>query len=205
GDIYLGTRDDNAIILRRGGVVQIMGGPLCQRLFLPITNTISDFCENYGLHSLGGDLEWTIDREETSTDGHRPVHLRLKAREFAHDEEPIAYLEIGSHTGNPANILSLVINASGEKGAAKKISLEFRKDGTAAFHFESNVTWTVKENLSIKAKSLSLAAQELAAMSGAEVQVDAKTGKLMLSAATVAELFAGSAVQVGPTLTAGAK
>ena len=73
GDIYLGTRDENFLILRRGGVVQIGGTGLCQRMFLPINNTIKDFCENYGLHTLGGDLEWTVNREETIDNGHRPA------------------------------------------------------------------------------------------------------------------------------------
>src|SRR5512142_1614872 len=131
GDIYLGTRDENFLILRRGGVVQIGGGPICQRMFLPVNNTIRDFCENYSLQSLGGSLEWSIAREESTTDGNRPALLRLYAREYADDEQPVAFLEIGSHSDSAQNILSLVINESGQAGAAKKISLEFRKDGSA--------------------------------------------------------------------------
>lgn len=203
GDIYLGTRDENFLILRRGGVVQIGGGPLCQRMFIPVNNIIRDFCENYGLHTPGGDLEWTVDREETTTDGHRPTRLRLKAREFADDEEPVAVLEIGSHTGNPANILSLVVNASGAKGAAKKISLEFRKDGTADFTFDGDVNWTVTENLSIQAKNLSLSAEQLALLEGANVKISGKTGNVELTAAQLISLMAGSQVTLGPRVSAG--
>lgn len=203
GDIYLGTRDENGIILRRGGVVQVMGGPLCQRMFIPVNNVIRDFCENYGLHTPGGDLEWTVDREETTTDGHRPARLRLKAREFADDEEPIAVLEIGSHTSNPANILSLVVNASGEKGAAKKISLEFRKDGTADFTFDGDVTWTVTENLSIKAKNVTVSAELLAQLEGANVKVIGKTGNVEMTAASLISLMAGTQVALGPRVAIG--
>ena len=62
GDIYLGTRDENFLILRRGGIVQIGGGPLSQRLYLPVNNTIKDFCENYSLNTVGGDFEWSVKR-----------------------------------------------------------------------------------------------------------------------------------------------
>ena len=85
GDIYLGTRDENFLILRRGGVVEIGATGICQRIFMPVNNTINDFCENYNLHSLGGDLEWTIKRDENTTDGTRPALLGLYAKEFADD------------------------------------------------------------------------------------------------------------------------
>lgn len=204
GDIYLGTRDDNFLILRRGGVVQIGGGPLSQRMFIPVNNTIKDFCENYGLHSLGGDLEWTIDRPETTVDGKRPAHFRLKAREFANDEMPVAVLEIGSHTANPANILSLVINASGMKGAAKKISLEFRKDGSASWTYAGAVTWTVNENLAIHSlKNLSMKGDLLAVLEGGNVKVSSKAGTVDVDAKTVLNLFAGGQVLLGPQVTIG--
>jgi len=198
GDIFLGTRDDNFLILRRGGVVQVGGGPLSQRMYIPVNNTITDLCENYGLHTLGGDLEWTIDREEATVDGHRPALLRLKAREFADDPEPVAVLEIGSHTANSANILSLAVNASGQPGAARKISLEFRKDGSAAWSFSGNVTWDVTENLSIHSKTLSLLAD-------LDLKVDAKTGKVEITAAALASIFGGAGVALGPNVTVGPK
>lgn len=194
GDIYLGTRDENFMILRRGGVVQIGGGPLSQRMFIPINNTIRDFCENYGLHTLGGDLEWTIDREEATRDGSRPAHFRVKAREYANDEQPIAVLEIGSHSDNSANILSLVINASGKKGAAKKISLAFQKDGSATWAFLGEVNWSVKESLHVSVEqNLSLLAKQAMAIEGASVQVKAKTGAI--------ELAASQQVTAGPMLS----
>jgi len=150
GDIYLGTRDENFLILRRGGVVQIGGGPLCQRAFIPIQNTINDFCENYGLHTLGGDLEWGITREESTTDGKRPALLKIHAREFANDEKPIAKLEIGSHESDDKIILSLTINDSGKDGAAKKIELSFDKDGNLKWSLEKDVEWKVKGQFTLE-------------------------------------------------------
>jgi hypothetical protein len=175
GDIYLGTRDDNFLILRRGGVVQIGGGPLNQRMYIPLNNTIRDFCENYQLHTLAGDLVWTVLRDENSTDGKRPSILRLAAREFADDALPIALLEIGSseapnppidssHTGDISNILSLTINASGQEGAAEKIRLNFRKDGSAYWEFQGKVEMYSGSDISIYAyKTLSLMGKDIIA------------------------------------------
>lgn len=206
GDIYLGTRDENFLILRRGGVVQVGGGPLSQRMFIPVNNTIKDFCENYGLHSLGGDLEWTIQREESTTDGKRPALLQVRAKEYANDEAAVAVLQIGSHPDHAQNILSLVVNASGAKGAAKKISLEFRKDGSAVWKFEDNVNWVVKKNLAVRAdQNLTLNAGKLAELlSDQDIKLDAKKGTLNAKAATVMNLNAGVQVNVGPKLQVGA-
>ena len=214
GDIYLGTRDENFLILRRGGVVQIGGGPLSQRMFIPLNNTIKDFCENYSLNTLGGDLEWSVSREESTTDGHRPALVRLQAREYADDAQPIALLEIGSsqgnvskigsHSGSSANILSLVINASGAKGAAKKISLEFRKDGAAVWKFENDVTWNVKTKLSVRSEdNLTLSSGKQAELDGATVLIKSTQGAMDINAQTVLGLLAGSMVNIGPQVTIG--
>lgn len=152
GDIYLGTRDENFLILRRGGVVQIGGGPLCQRVFIPINNTIKDFCENYGLHTIGGDLEWSVKRAETDTTGKRPSTLSVLAREFADDPNPVAELKIGSHDNDPKHILSLKIKKDGQKGAATQIELIAKSDGTLEWNLKKDVIWTVDENFKVTTK-----------------------------------------------------
>ncbi len=149
GDIYLGTRDENFLILRRGGVVQIGGGPLSQRMFLPVNNTIKDFCENYSLHSIAGDLEWSVAREESTTTGDRPSLLSIRAREFANDPSPIAQLLIGSHGDGDNRILSILIKDSGKNNAAKKIELSFGKDGIVKWDVTSDVEWNIDGELKI--------------------------------------------------------
>lgn len=161
GDIYLGTRDENFLILRRGGIVQIGGGPLSQRIFMPVNNTISDFCENYGLHTLGGDLEWTVQRTEKTTDGKRPATLKISAREFTDDPKPVAQLEIGSHDDNDKHILSLKIKASGADSADTVISLFMTKEGKIEWNVKKDVTWTVEGNYNVAAKQkISLSADD---------------------------------------------
>jgi hypothetical protein len=149
GDIYLGTRDENFLILRRGGVVQIGGGPLSQRLFLPVQNTIRDICENYSLESLAGSLEWIVDRQETTTDGKRPSRLKIKVRDKTSDKGYIAALQIGSHEDDSA--FSLVVNSSGEEGASTAVSLKLNKDGSIEWKATSGLTLSLDGDLDIEA------------------------------------------------------
>ena len=138
GDIYLGTRDENFIILRRGGVLQIGGGPLSQRIFMPIKNTIKDLCENYSLQTIAGDLNWTVERDETTTTGDRPTSLTVSARRQASDKYPLAVLRMGHHLtsgvtspiSNASDIsFSLVVRASGDEGANVTIKTVLDRKG----------------------------------------------------------------------------
>lgn len=208
GDIYLGTRDDNCIILRRGGVVQIGATPLAQRIYLPVNNTIRDFCENYGLHTLGGDLEWTIAREETTTDGTRPALLRVRAKEFADDKAYVAELQIGSHEGNDQTILSLIVNASGADNAAQKFSLEIGKDGSVAWKTEFDVTWDIKGRFAVKAtdtismesdQAIQLTAKDNFTAKGSLAKMEASMGAATVKSPSQVVLDGPIVMAGGPT------
>ena len=167
GDIYLGTRDGNGIWLRRGGVVQVGSTGLCQRIYIPINNTINDFCENYNLETLGGELSWTIQRSENDTDGHRPALFSLAGRQFADDANPIATLEIGSHGSNDNTILSLSILASGAQGAAEQISLKMDNQGNVTWVVQQDVSYTVSGKLNLTVTGdVTVASQGNVAISG---------------------------------------
>lgn len=87
GDIVMATRDENFVVLRRGGVLQLGATDLAQRMYIPIGNYIRDFCENYRLDTLGGDLSWTVERQENDPGGDAPVSYAFHLREFAQDEK----------------------------------------------------------------------------------------------------------------------
>jgi hypothetical protein len=204
GDIYLGTRDENFLILRRGGVVQIGGGPLCQRIFIPIENTVRDFCENYALNTLGGDLEWTIGREESTTDGKRPANLRILAREFSDDPKAVAKLEIGSHEGDDKTILSLIVNDSGKDGAAKKIELFFDKEGNVKWKVEKDVEWKVKEKFTLEVDKEVLIKTKDKMNLEATKDLTAKGDAVTVEAAKGMTLKAGSPIDMtAPKINAG--
>ena len=156
GDIYLGTRDENHILLRRGGVVEIGATPLAQRLFLPIGNMIKDLCANYSLQTLGGALDWTVGIPEGASDGNRPTTFVINAKEKANEEAHVATVQIGSHgDGNPT-ILSLVLRASGAKGAVAKLTVSGNKSGDVTLDSKGKITWTVTGDVKVDAENITL-------------------------------------------------
>lgn len=201
GDIYLGTRDENFMVLRRGGVVQIGGGPLCQRMFLPVNNTIRDFCENYALKTIGGDLLWEVERSENDTDGKRPSKLSILAREMANDAKPIAELLIGSHGSGDKTILSLKIKESGADGASSKIELKLDKDGNIKWDVKKDVEWKVEGKYSIQAK------QDISFKSDAKVSIEGGSTVEVTGSSGVTIKASGGTVEItgSPLIKMGSK
>lgn len=214
GDIYLGTRDENRIILRRGGVIQIGSTPLAQRIYLPINNIIKDICENYSLQTLAGGLEWSVGITAQSRDGKRPTNVTLTARERADDAKPIAQLQIGSHKEGDPTILSLVVNDSGAIGQKPKVSLTLKKTGDVTWTVKkkdapAQVRWDIEGTFTVKAtEDISLEAQKnaklkgllQASVEGGIVNVKSTNGAVAVSAQTgmvVTCPGGGTALKVG--------
>jgi hypothetical protein len=153
GDIMLRTRDENFVILRRGGVVQIGAGPICQRMYIPIRNFIKDFCENYQLTTLGGDLTWEVKRPDQTPDGTSPCLVTLNSREFANTPNPIATLSIGSHGPNDPTILDLVINDSGQPGAVQQVHLAVSKAGDVIWELLGGWSLTTVKDITMSSSS----------------------------------------------------
>lgn len=171
GDLHFSTRDGNFVFIRRGGVVQIGSTAICQRVFIPIKNTIQDLAENYMLQTPGGDLTWLVARTEEQGDGHRGTTFTLAAKEFSDDPNanPIALLKIGSHgEGNPTILTlqtldkgggsiqtTMQITKSGElKWSVKKYTLIIETDYTAAIKGKMQFDVTQDANLISKANAL---------------------------------------------------
>lgn len=87
GDIVIATRDENFIIMRRGGVLQIGSTDISQRMYIPIGNFIKDFCENYSMDTFGGNIRWTVERQENDPSGDAPASYVFHMNEFAQDEK----------------------------------------------------------------------------------------------------------------------
>ncbi len=85
GDMAITGRDGNFLFLRRGGVVQIGATALAQTVYLPIGNYIKQFCENFELATLGGDLSWTVEPNENDPSGNAPSTFVFHLHEFAQD------------------------------------------------------------------------------------------------------------------------
>jgi hypothetical protein len=152
GDIALTTRDENFIFLRRGGIVQIGATPISQRIYIPVLNYIKDFCENYEMHAFGGDIQWTVGRQEHDPSGNAPSTYTFHLNEFAQDEKAtvrirhlplsspgggdkaawevfVAPQNINRDTGEVSNeVYSLVITTAGDQtevvGGARHVTVK---------------------------------------------------------------------------------
>ena len=96
GDMIWKGRDDNFVILRRGGVLQVGSTDICQRIYLPVLNFIRDISENWELNTAAGRLSWTVEREEDTTDGKIPTNFTLVAREYPNDKKASVKVFVGS-------------------------------------------------------------------------------------------------------------
>jgi len=149
GDIAFTTRDENFIILRRGGIVQIGATPISQRVYIPVLNFIKDFAENYEMHTFGGDVAWIVGRQEDDPSGNAPATYTFHLNEFAQDAKATVRIQhlvlnggnkaawqvhiapqgINRDDGSVQNEkYSLVITTSGEKteivGASRTVQVK---------------------------------------------------------------------------------
>lgn len=138
GDIMMRTRDENFLILRRGGVVQIGATPVAQRIFIPIRNFIKDFCENYELFTFGGDLTWTTAADASSKESTTATKFQLRAKEKADSKGHIGVLSIGSHGDSSKTTLLLEIFDKEDDQAKVVAHLEITKEG--------DVKWKIKNS-----------------------------------------------------------
>lgn len=99
GDICIGARDDNKLIIRRGGVVQIESTALAQTIYIPVVNTIRSYFENMQDICVGGEAEWRVDRVFPEPDG-SGVSYTIRCREFAEDQDVAVRLKLGRHKGD---------------------------------------------------------------------------------------------------------
>lgn len=94
GDIVLRTRDNNFVILHRGGVLQIGASELSQRIFIPLGNLMMDISERYEHHNAAGSIVWGLQ------DGPKlqnfPATYRQTFRVFANDDFADVRLTVGS-------------------------------------------------------------------------------------------------------------
>lgn len=160
GDIALATRDENFIILRRGGVLQIGSTDICQRIFIPINNYIKDFCENYSLSTFGGDLRWAVERQENDPGGDAPVSYVFHVNEFAQNAKasvrvrhfPPQGTGSGSKSAWEVTVAQNGINTETGEVTNAKYTLVVAMDGTKTEFVGANHTLRVTGDHLIEAE-----------------------------------------------------
>ena len=101
GDMLWQGRDENFVVLRRGGVLQIGSTNICQRAYVPVGNYIRDFCENWELNTAAGSMSWVVHPSETTPDANAPTEFTLVAREYAQDAKASIKVSVGSLIKEP--------------------------------------------------------------------------------------------------------
>ena len=205
GDIAITGRDDNFIILRRGGVLQIGSTQVAQRMYLPITNFIKDFCENYEMATLGGTFNWSVDRNEDDPGGDAPVRYTLHVHEHAQEAKAtvrIRHFPIDSGSGDDKTAYEINIAPQGidtdtgeVTGEKYKLLVTMGGDktemigGSHVLDITEDATWTVGGALSITVSGDATldGAGTVTIKSGSKVVVDAP--RVAIGSAGAAEPF----------------
>lgn len=100
GDVILWSRDDNRIIMRRGGNIEIVSTAECRRTYIAANHTISEVCRDLKTTTRGGSLTWiTEDQALNAKSGSRSVY-RLGAKRYAQDAEDSVELLFGGIQAN---------------------------------------------------------------------------------------------------------
>jgi hypothetical protein len=153
GDMMMRTRDENFVILRRGGVVQIGATPICQTMYVPINNIIRHFCEKFEINAFGGELLWETFRREEAADEDKLTKFSLNIKDSADKEGHVAKLSIGSHGDGEPVKLQLTMFPDSEKDAEFVADLMIDEEG--------NVTWDTRASWTLLvAKAYSVETEE---------------------------------------------
>lgn len=89
GDMRMATADGNQVVVRRGGLVQIGANGMCQRLYIPLENTVRDFFQRYQARSPLGAIDWghptIVYGSGTDNTQETPVLVRYSIKEVAQE------------------------------------------------------------------------------------------------------------------------
>jgi hypothetical protein len=96
GDIWLRTRDDNFVILHRGGTLQIGASELSQRICVPLNHFMMDISQNYAHHNSGGSVVWGLQEGPATND--IPSEYTQTFRVFANSKFADVRLKSGKVT-----------------------------------------------------------------------------------------------------------
>jgi uncharacterized protein YxjI len=147
GDIILRTRDENFIALRRGGVIQIAGTPTCQTVYVPLKNWMRHFAENFEINTPGGELEWTVQRQENDPGGKAPILYRLTLRDKAQNDKADIQIKMGHVDDDVRYELTVapeVIDvADGKVNGTPKFKMIINKDGDQKFNIDGSLEYEI--------------------------------------------------------------
>lgn len=93
GDIWMRTRDDNFVILHRGGVLQLGCSELAQRIYIPLNHLIMDISHNFAHHNSGGSILWGL--QDGAGLEHLPAEYTHSFRVYADNKKADIRVKVG--------------------------------------------------------------------------------------------------------------
>jgi len=179
GDIVMRGRDGNFCILHRGGVLQIGASEMSQRIYIPLTNMVTDVSEHYQHHNVAGTIRWGMQPLAYQD---RETWWRQCFRVFADDRYCDVRLTVGNvrdpcplpdgdedmgdvSTTSPL-VYEVVLIPAGEdagfagvdgevvKSSHNQLKMMFKMDrkGNCYCRFDGNCMLAVKKDLLVKVK-----------------------------------------------------
>lgn len=128
GDFVVAQNGTGKIILRKGGIVEIGASETALRRYIPLTNLIEEFSQNWRHNNAAGLMELVCrDRDETYGSERTPAEFKFNLREFCEDDFPMMDLRIGRIKDEDGQSIP-----SGDVGAV-----------VARLSFDNRVTWWV--------------------------------------------------------------
>ena len=156
GDIMLRTRDENFIALRRGGVIQIAGTPTCQTVYVPLKNWMRHFAENFEVNTPGGELEWTVQRQENDPGGKAPVLYRLTLRDKAQNDKADVQIKVGHVDDDVRYELTVapegITVADGQVSGTPKLKMTINKDGDQKLQIQGSLEYEIDKDRKVTIK-----------------------------------------------------
>lgn len=199
GDIFITGRDDNFLIIRRGGIVQLGSKPLCQTVYIPTNNIIQNFSENFELYTLAGEMKFSVARAEDQSDGHSKVLYSLNVKEYADDPKdgPIVSMKAGSQ---PENIIFSIQTRDKGNGTIKA-TIKIDKDGTLTMNLEKNLVVKIKGDTKIETsgKTDIKSTEDLTIDSSANLKLHGRTTSM--KADTSSEIKSNGVMTIGGSIT----
>lgn len=136
GDIFLTTRDDNGVRIKRGGTTEISSTPLAKTVYTYYNNAINNIAENFYVKSLGSNINVVTDLPEENPEGKFGSRIELVSREYVDNSEAVTTLSIGRvDPTDPVDSTSDVYRLEVENSYFEGIN----KDGDVLSSYNSSV------------------------------------------------------------------
>ena len=141
GDIFLTSRDDNGIRIKRGGTTEVSSSPLAKTVYTYYNNAVTNIAENFYVKSLGSNVDVETDLPEENNQGKFGSRIVLRSREFVDNKKDVVSLSLGriNPTDDIASNVDVYKLSIGEDPDNPTYDLSINKDGDLISSYNNSV------------------------------------------------------------------